>query len=76
MGSKKEISAEIYDFDRGLKRILEKIKKELSPDNQKLIIKYDRVMATQSISKAARRIHSQALLSLSHMLQKDWKQPD
>lgn len=73
MGGKKEISAEIYDFDRSLQRILDKISKELSPDNQKLIIQYDKVMATQSISKAARRIHAQALLSLSHMLQKDWK---
>ncbi len=30
-------------------------------------------MATQSISKAARRIHVQALLNLSRMLQKEWK---
>ncbi len=73
MSGKTEILSEIYDFERGLQRTLDKIKKELSADNQKLIIQYDKVMATQSISKAARRIHVQALLNLSRMLQKDWK---
>jgi len=73
VSGKTEILSEIYDFDRGLQRTLDKIKKELSPDNQKLIIQYDKVMASQSISKAARRIHVQALLNLSRMMQKDWK---
>jgi len=36
-------------------------------------MEYDKVMARQSISKATRRIHVQALLNLTRMLQKDWK---
>jgi len=69
----KEITTEIYQYDRILEQIFDKIKKELSVENQKLIIQYDKAMTMQSISKAARRIHVQALLNLSRMLQKDWK---
>ena len=69
----REFSSEIYQYDRILENTLDKIKKELSPENQRLIIQYDKVMATQSISKAARRIHVQALLNLTKLLQKDWK---
>ena len=63
----------IYEFDRSLNRTMTVIKKELSSENQKLIFEYDKAMARQSISKAARRIHAQNLLNLSRMLQKDWK---
>jgi len=34
---------------------------------------YDKSMTILSISKAARRIHAQALLNLSRMTKKDWK---
>lgn len=66
------ITSTIYEFDRSLKRTIAVIKKELSEENQKVIFEYDKVMARQSISKAARRIHAQNLLNLSRMLQKNW----
>ena len=69
----KPIFLSIYEFDRSLQRTFNVIKKELSQENQKLIVEYDKVMARQSISKAARRIHVQALLNLSRLIQKDWK---
>lgn len=66
------IISSVYEFDKSLKRTINVIKKELSQENQKLIFEYDKVMARQSISKAARRIHAQNLLNLSRMLQKNW----
>lgn len=73
MLSQKHASTEIYEFDRALERTINAIKKELSQNNQKVILEYDKSMARQSISKAARRIHAQNLLSLTRLLQKDWK---
>jgi len=70
---RKSTSSSIFEFDRSLQRTINIIKKELSKENQKLIFEYDKVMARQSISKAARRIHVQALLNLSRSLKKDWK---
>jgi len=70
---RRSTSSAIYEFDKSLQRTLNIIKKELSEENQKLIFEYDKVMARQSISKAARRIHVQALLNLCRLLQKDWK---
>lgn len=69
----KNITSEIYGFDKSLERSFNVIKKELPKETQDLIIEYDKVMARQSISKAARRIHVQALLNLSRLLQKDWR---
>ena len=70
----KNVTSEIYEFDKSLQRSFNVIKKELSKDTQELIIEYDKVMARQSISKAARRIHVQALLNLSRLLEKDWRE--
>jgi len=70
---RRSTSSAIFEFDRSLQRTVNIIKKELSEENQNLIFEYDKVMARQSISKAARRIHVQALLNLSRLLQKDWK---
>ena len=69
----KKITSSIYEFDKSLQRSFNVIKKELPKQTQELIIEYDKVMARQSISKAARRIHVQALLNLSRQLQKDWR---
>jgi len=69
----KQISADIYQIAETIKRIENKIKNEFSPDNAKLILDYDKEMARQSISIAARRIHLRALLNLTRMLKKDWK---
>ena len=71
--SQSKMSGEIYDYDRILERTFANIKKDLSAENSKLIIEYDKVMTRQSISKATRRIHSQGLLNLSRTLEKDWK---
>ncbi len=70
--AEKNITSSIYEFDKNLQRSFNVIKKELPKQTQDLIIEYDKVMARQSISKAARRIHAQNLLNLSRMLQKDW----
>ena len=70
---RKNGAAGIYEFDKSLARSFAVIKKELPIETQELIVEYDKVMARQSISKAARRIHVQSLLNLSRMLQKDWK---
>ena len=70
----KSITSSVYEFDKSLQRSLNVIKKELSKSTQDLIIEYDKVMARQSISKAARRIHVQALLNLSRLLQKEWSE--
>lgn len=69
----KRITSEIYGFDKSLERSFNVIKKELPKQTHDLIVEYDKVMARQSISKAARRIHVQALLNLSRLLEKDWK---
>ncbi len=69
----KKISADIYQIAETIKRIENTIKNELSPDNAKLILEYDKEMVRQSISIAARRIHLRALLNLTRMLKKDWK---
>ena len=52
-----KISADIYQITKTIKRIENTIKNELSPDNAKLILEYDKEMTRQSISIAARRIH-------------------
>ncbi len=70
----KKITSSIYEFDKSLQRSFNVIKKELPKGTQELITEYDKVMARQSISKAARRIHVQALLNLSRLLQKDWRE--
>lgn len=70
---KKNTSFSVYEFDRSLARSFAVIRKELPSETQDLIIEYDKIMARQSISKAARRIHVQALLNLSRLLQKSWK---
>jgi len=69
----KKISADIYQIAETIKRIENTIKNELSPDNAKLILEYDKEMTRQSISIAARRIHLRALLNLTRILKKDWK---
>ena len=69
----KKIEKEIYSYDKILSRTFKIINRELSPFNQKIISEYDKSMAILSISKAARRIHAQALLNLSRMVKKDWK---
>lgn len=71
--SAKRPDSEIYEYDRVLQRTLVVIKKELSSENVRVITEYDKAMTRLSISKAARRIHVQALLNLSRLLQKDWK---
>ena len=71
--AEKTTMSSIYEFDKNLQRSFNVIKKELPKQTQDLIIEYDKVMARQSISKAARRIHVQALLNLSRLLQKDWR---
>lgn len=63
---------DVYEFDKILHRTFSVINRELSRNNVMIITEYDKEMARQSISKAARRIHVQALLNLSRMLQKDW----
>jgi len=68
-----KISADIYQIAETIKRIENTIKNELSPDNTKLILEYDKEMTRQSISIAARRIHLLALLNLTRILKKDWK---
>lgn len=55
---------------KGVKR---KITIELSENNSELIEKYDMEMVRQSIAIATRQKHMRTLLSLSRMLQKDWK---
>jgi len=69
----KKISADIYQIAETIKRIENTIKNELSPNNSKLILEYDKEMVRQSISIAARRIHLRALLNLTRILKKDWK---
>ncbi len=68
-----KISADIYQIAETIKRIEIIIKNELSQNNAKLILEYDKEMTRQSISIAARRIHLRALLNLTRMLKKDWK---
>jgi len=57
-----KISADIYQIAKTIKRIENTINSELSPDNAKLILDYDKEMVRQSISIAARRIHMRGLL--------------
>jgi site-specific recombinase XerD len=71
LGSKKKIG--IYDYDYLLNHTFSLIKKELSENNVKLIEKYDLSMVNSSLSKATRQKNLKMILSLSRLLQKDWK---
>ena len=63
----------VYDYDKNIKQVYELIKKEMSESNAELIFKYDRHMATQTLSKAVRLLHLKRLLSLTRLLNMDWK---
>jgi len=63
----------VYDNDKSIKQVYELIKKELSKSNAELIFRYDRHMAAQTLSKAVRLLHLKRLLSLTRLLNKDWK---
>ncbi|AJW71049.1 tyrosine-type recombinase/integrase [Nitrosopumilus adriaticus] len=60
-------------YNTQIKRIQNKIKKELSQNNQKLISKYHQEMIIQSLAKATQVKQLQTILTLSKMLKKDWK---
>ena len=57
-----------------MRQINDQISRELSPENTKLIKKYDREMVSQSIVVATRQKHLRTLLTLSRLLDKDWKE--
>lgn len=63
----------IYDYDAIIDRIYNLIEKELSDNNVEIIKEYDKVMINQSLAKATRQKHLQTVLSLSRLLNKDWK---
>jgi len=69
----KHDSIQIYDHDNLLQNAYNLIKKELSQDNIELIQKYDRAMVNASLSKATRHKHLKMILSLSRLLNKNWK---
>ena len=63
----------IYDYDNRIVRTYALIEKELSPDNVKLIRKYDESMITQSLAKPTRHKHLQIILNLTRRLNKNWE---
>ena len=63
----------IHDYDSIMKGVERQIRNELSAENVELISRYDMEMVRQSIAIATRQKHLKTLLSLSRMLQKDWK---
>ncbi|MGI0077488.1 MAG: tyrosine-type recombinase/integrase, partial [Nitrosopumilaceae archaeon] len=71
--SKYDNKITVYDYDKNIKQVYELIKKETSKENAELIFKYDRHMATQTLSKAVRLLHLKRLLSLTRLLNMDWK---
>ncbi len=63
----------IHDYDSIMKGVERQIRNELSAENVELIFKYDMEMVRQSIAIATRQKHLKTLLSLTRLLQKDWK---
>jgi len=63
---------DIYNYKSRLNQINNQIKRELSIQNTKLIIKYDREMVSSSLANATRQKHLRTLLTLSKLLNKDW----
>jgi len=71
--SKRKIQdIEIHLYDMKIEATYRLIEKELSEENIKLIKKYDKYMAGQSLAKATRLKHLQIILNLSRMTKKDW----
>ncbi len=62
-----------YNMDRRIKLTFSLIQNELSKANQNLIVQYDKEMKIQALGKTTRHKHLQIILSLSRMLNKDWK---
>ncbi len=63
----------IHNYDLKIKRILNRIKKELSKNNQRLIKKYHDEMIIHSLAKSTQAKQLQTILVLSRMLKKDWQ---
>ena len=63
----------LHHYNTQIKRITNKIKKELSQNNQKLICKYHEEMIIHSLAKSTQVKQLQTMLTLSKMLKKDWK---
>lgn len=56
-----------------MSQINNQITRELSSENVSLIKRYDREMVSQSMATATRQKHLRTLLTLSRLLNKDWK---
>lgn len=63
----------IHNYDLQIKRILKRVKNELSKNNQRIIKKYHQELIIQSLAKSTQVKQLQTILALSRMLKKDWK---
>lgn len=63
----------VYDYDSLAEGIVKLIRRDLSEEDANLIIKYDRMMVSLSMARSTRLLHLRTLLSLSRMLEKNWK---
>lgn len=70
----KTIREDIYNFESLIRKLISRIKEEISAENADLIIKYDAEMVKQGIAKATRSKNLRSLLTVSKMLAKGWSQ--
>lgn len=68
--SKKRI--DIHNYEARIKQVTNQIERELSPENVRLIQKYDQEMVRQTIALATRQKHLRTVLNLSRLVGKDW----
>jgi len=64
---------DIHDYDHRLDLLHEKAKKELSKRNLTLFQDYDKSMVRTPLAKATRAKHLSTILTVTKMINKDWK---
>ncbi|MEX2192613.1 MAG: tyrosine-type recombinase/integrase [Nitrosarchaeum sp.] len=62
----------IHNYEYKMKQVFSQIERELSPENVKLITKYNQAMTNLSIAIATRQKHLRTLLNLTKFVGKNW----
>jgi len=74
ISSQKQGKINLYDYDRIITRTFVLMQKDLSENNFRLIKNFDRTLVNESLSEARRSKILSTLLSLSRLLDKNWKE--
>ena len=64
---------EVHGYDKKISQTLALAKRDLSKRNYQSVLDYDKAMKLQTLAKATRLKHLQAVLGISRKLNKEWK---